>query len=244
MRNHISIVARLSFIACILILLPLVSPKIVFAQDDPGGAPQSPNHARRMGVFGKITAIHADSFEVAGPEGSNVIVKLTESTEFRKDRQPVKRADFKVGDMVFVRGEQNPDHTWTAQMVGMRTGNAPEGRERFFGPQGTLGKDFVVGEVKAIDAPKITVLRSDNVTQAIELNEETSLRKGRESVTMADVQVGDHVFARGAMQNDVFVPKMVMVIAPEQWKRMQEMGGFMSSGPAPAKPEKSPEPHN
>jgi hypothetical protein len=42
---------------------------------------------------------------------------------------------------------------------------------------------------------------------------------------MADIQVGDHLLARGAMQNDVFVPKMVMVIGPEQWKRMQEMGG-------------------
>ena len=45
-----------------------------------------------------------------------------------------------------------------------------------------------------MDAPKITVLRPDNVTQTLELNEETSLRKGRESVTMADIQVGDHVF--------------------------------------------------
>jgi hypothetical protein len=128
--------------------------------------------------------------------------------------------------------------------VGERTGNSPEGRERFFGPQGTLGKDFVVGEVKSIDAPKLTVLRSDNVTQTIELNEETSLRKGRESVTIADVQVGDHVFARGALQNEVFVPKMVMVIGPEQWKRMQEMGGFQGPGAGPAKPEKAAEPHN
>ena len=81
-----------------------------------------------------------------------------------------------------------------------------------------------MGEVKSIDAPHITVLRTDNVTQTLELNEETSLRKGRDSVTMADIQPGDHVFMRGAMQNNVFVPKSVMVIGPEQWKRMQEMG--------------------
>jgi len=81
----------------------------------------------------------------------------------------------------------------------------------------------VVGEVKTIDAPRLTVLRPDNVTQALELNEETSLRKGRDSITMADIQVGDHVMARGTMEKDVFVPRGVMVMNPEQWKRMQEM---------------------
>jgi hypothetical protein len=47
---------------------------------------------------------------------------------------------------------------------------------------------------------------------------------------MADVQPGDHLVARGAMQDNVFVPKFVMVIAPEQWKRMQEMGGMRQGG--------------
>lgn len=88
---------------------------------------------------------------------------------------------------------------------------------------GTLGKDYVAGEIKAIDAPRITVVRTDNVTQVLELNEETSLRKGRESITMADIQVGDHVMARGAVEKDVFVPKGVMVMGAEQWKRMQDM---------------------
>ena len=98
------------------------------------------------------------------------------------------------------------------------------GRERgeFAQQVGTLGKDYVAGEVKSVDAPKLSVLRTDKVTQTIELNEDTSLRKGRESITMADIQPGDHVFARGAVENDAFVPKTVMVIGTEQWKRMQE----------------------
>jgi hypothetical protein len=101
---------------------------------------------------------------------------------------------------------------------------------------GTLGKDYVAGEVKSVDAPKISVVRSDNVTQTIELNEDTSLRKGRDAITMADVQVGDHLLARGALQDNVFVPKFVMVIGPEQWKRMQEMGGVRPGAPANAGP--------
>jgi hypothetical protein len=97
--------------------------------------------------------------------------------------------------------------------------------------------------VKSIDAPKLTVLRPDNVTQTLELNEETSLRKGRESITMADIQPGDHVVVRGAVQNNTFVPKNVMVLSPEQWKRMQEMG-MSRNGPTgntpPAAPKENP----
>src|SRR4029077_18249301 len=89
--------------------------------------------------------------------------------------------------------------------------------------QGTMGKDYVVGEVKSLDPPKLTLLRTDNVTQTLELNEDTSLRRGRDSITMADIQPGDHMFARGAVANGAFVPKSVLVIPPEQWKRMQEM---------------------
>ena len=242
------IVLRLLWTSCAIIATLLFTSALALAQEGDRTQRGEQSGERRMGVFGKITAVHADSFEIVNPDGQTVTVKLTNSTEFRKDRQPAKRTDFKVGDLVIVRGEENPDHTWTAQVVGGRTGNGPGEGERFFARQGALGKDYVMGEVKSIDAPKITVLRSDNVTQTIELNEETSLRKGRESVTMADVQVGDHLFAQGALQNEVFVPKMVMVIAPEQWKRMQEMGGgVMSTGPAgsgPAKTEKRPEPQN
>ena len=106
---------------------------------------------------------------------------------------------------------------------------------------GTLGKDYVAGEIKSIDAPKLTVLRTDNVTQTLELNEETSLRKGRDSITMADIKVGDHVVARGAVENGAFAPKNVMVVSAEQWQRMQQR---MAEGAAakPADPAAAPAP--
>jgi hypothetical protein len=222
----------------VLMALPqsLLVSDVVLSQDTPQ---QTQGEGRGMPLFGKITAIHDSSLEISNANGETVTVKLTAQTEFRKDRQSAKRSDFKVGDVIAVRGQENPDHTWTAQMIGARSANG-EGR----GPNmqaGTLGKDYVAGEVKAVDAPKISVLRSDSVTQTIELNEDTSLRKGRDAITMADVQIGDHLLARGALQDNVFVPKFVMVIAPEQWKRMQEMGGMRSgSGGASQKPAEPP----
>jgi Domain of unknown function (DUF5666) len=198
-------------------------------------------------LFGKITAIRDGVIELTGPDGQVTTVKLTGETEFRKDRQPVKVTDFKVGDTVMVRGDANPDHTVTAKMIGARTGGpggpggggTGQGGGAMFMNGGTLGKDYVAGEIKSLDPPRLTVLRTDNVTQTLELNEDTTLRRGRESITMADIQVGDHLMARGAVQNNVFVPKGVMVMSPEQWKRVQDNmsqanGGKPGTSGAPA----------
>ena len=195
----------------------------------PGG--EGPAEGQRMPVFGKITTLGPHSIEIQNVNGENVVIKVTDKTEFRKDRQPAKRTDFKVGDIILVRGEEHADHSWTAQIIAARSMNGPGGPGGRGGPgggrgeAGTLGKDFVTGEIKTVDAPKLSVLRTDNVTQTVELNEDTSLRKGREAITMADIQPGDHVFARGGLENNVFVPKVVVIIGPEQWKRMQEWSG-------------------
>ncbi len=233
--------------------LTIFGTVICRAQDPAGadvsGAPQQQTQGQGRGrgdgqngqrpLFGKITSLGAGTFVIERQDGSSVTVKLTDQTEFRKDREQAKATDFKVGDTVMVRGNENADHTVTAQMIGGRTGGVGAGSDagagggsgmRYSGPaggpgggtMGTQGKDFVAGEIKSIDAPKLTVMRTDNVTQTVELNEETSLRKGRDSITMADIKLGDHVVARGAVENGAFVPKNVMVVSAEQWQRMQQ----------------------
>src|ERR1700740_3377421 len=222
----------------------------------PSTMPAGPEGARRggegrgRGVFGKISAIQSGSIELIGQDGTKFSVKVTSSTEFRKERQPAKMSDFKVGDQVAVRTNQDSGNASgaTAVMIvavpaGGFAGRGGGGGGQFM-MQGTMGKDYVVGEVKSIDVPKLTVVRTDNVTQTLELNEDTSLRRGRDSITMAELQPGDHVFARGAVTNDVFVPKNVMVIPPEQWNRMQEMmiDGGEQRGSAPPNPPTPPAP--
>lgn len=195
-----------------------------------GGAREN----RSPSLFGKIAAISNGAIELTKPDGSTVTVKITDKTEYRKDRQAAKLGDFKVGDIVFMRVDENADHSMTAQLIGARPGGGPEGVGKGFGE---LGKDFVVGEVKSVDAPKLTVLRPDNITQTLELTEETSLRRGRDSVTMADIQPGDHVVIRGSLENNAFVPKNVMILSPDQWKQLEEMrkmSGMGSSGNPPA----------
>lgn len=240
MRTDVTPWAMVLFVGCILAAgsgavsatLAQASTISISSGSQDQAAPGAGGQAdeRRVPLFGKITALHDTSMDVLDTNGDTVAVKFTGKTEFRKDRQPARRTDFKVGDIVFVRGDEAADHhSWTAQVVAARSmnGGGPAGgggRGNFAQQQGTLGKDYVAGEIKSIDAPKLSVMRTDNVAQTLELNEETSLRKGRESITMADIEPGDHLLARGAVENNVFVPKTVIVIGAEQWKRMQEFG--------------------
>jgi hypothetical protein len=249
MKMRVKTLGRLSllFLVAGTIAVALAAGAAAQSQDQgappPGGQRRGPNDGPGQPLIGKITAIKDGAVELAKPDGTTVAIKITGKTEYRKDRQPAKLGDFKVGEMVFVRGEEDTNHGVTALMIAGRSGGGPDSAGRGFGGGsgggfGELGKDFVVGEVKSVDAPKITVLRPDNVTQTMELNEDTSLRKGRDSITMADIQPGDHIVVRGGVQNNSFVPKSVMVISPEQWKRMQEMG-MMPSGNAPPNTPKS-----
>jgi Domain of unknown function (DUF5666) len=198
-------------------------------------------------LFGRISAIRSDSIEVTGTDGNKFTLRLTSDTQFRKDRQPAKLTDLKIGDPVVVRTDQADGKGMTALVVATGQFGGRNGQGGPVGPgggmAGTIGKDLVIGEVKAVDPPRLTVMRTDDVTETLELNEETSLRRGRDSITMADIQAGDHVVARGALENNVFVPKNLNVFSPEQWKRVQEMmaGGGPGAPPAPNAPN-SPKP--
>lgn len=191
---------------------------------------------RGRGAFGKITAIQSDSIEVTRPDGSKVSVKLNSSTQYRKDRETAKFSDFKVGDAVMVRTDQDAGGSSVATALMVVGGSGGPS-----GMMGTMGKDFVAGEVKSVDPPKLVVQRMDNLTQTLELNEETSLRRGRDSITMADIQPGDHIFARGAVSGDAFVPKSLTVVPPEMWKHMQEMNSGDGAKERPG-PNSSPAP--
>jgi hypothetical protein len=119
-----------------------------------------------------------------------------------------------------------------------------------------LGKTYIAGKVTAIDMDnaKMTVMRPDGVSQTIGFDETTSFRRGRpgrggmgggggaaagsttagvtagESITLADVKVGDNVGGQGSVKSGVFVPTMLTVGTPGQGRR----NGQGASGAPPS----------
>jgi len=203
------------------------------AQDDAPAVPQQrrgPGGRQFRGTVGEITTISGSTLKIKLADGSIGTVNTTSDTRFRKDQQDAKLSDFKVGDNVMIRGDSTGDKAWTAQMVASAPSQA-QIEERF---KESMGKTVVVGEVKALDPPKITVKRVDGVEQSIEADENTSFRRGRgENITLPDIKVGDTIMARGELKNGVFVPANVSIVDAQRVQRMRESGGMFMGGQGP-----------
>jgi hypothetical protein len=174
---------------------------------------------RGPGTAGTITAIEGQTLKLKTYNGGVATVKLTDQTRFSKDRQEAKLADFKVGDSIVVRGEEAGENTYTATMVAAAGGGMMQMMAE------GMGKQFIAGTVETIDELKLTIARVDGQTQVIEVDENTSFRKQGESITLADIKVGDQVMGRGALKDGTFVPATLNVGFPPQMRMMMGPGG-------------------
>jgi hypothetical protein len=197
-------------------------------QEQGRGQGRGQGFARAPGemVMGKVTAVSEDSVTIAPSKGGDpVIVKVGNGARIFKERQPIKISEIKVDDTVMARG-QLTGNTLQAGMLGVVNpemlqrmqqgqgiGMGMGGGQGAFKPE-DLGKKVIFGEVKAINETRITIARPDNQSQDIEVDENTSFRKGRESVTLADIKVGDFVRGPGELKDGIFVPKELIVGRP------------------------------
>lgn len=181
------------------------------------------NMSPGQNVVGKVTAASKDSLTISPLMGGDpVTVKVGETTRVTKERQPFKFADIKVGDVVFARGELQ-SNIMQAALVGVvnpemvqriEQGGAGRTMAGGFNPE-DLGKKFIAGEVKAINETRLTIARPDGQTQEIEVDENTSFKKGGESITLPDIKVGDFVRGRGELKDNMFEPKELIVGRPQ-----------------------------
>lgn len=247
-------------------------PVALVAQGSPNGAQDGAG--RRGGAFaggqmvrGTVTAATGDQLTVKTETGEVYQVAVSANTRLTKERQPMKISDIKVGDGVGAMGVLDvPTKTVHAVFV------AVVDAEQLKKAREDMGKTYITGKVTAIDmdALKLTVMRSDGVSQVIGVDEQTSFKKGGrgmaalasgggamemgggtgrgngagdgagsgnggESITFADVKVGDMVAGRGAVKNGTFVPTELGVIdaaATGQRRRRRGESGDASSAPA------------
>jgi hypothetical protein len=200
--NVLAVAAVLTAVLCGAAMAQDAPPQAVPGQERPGRGP---------GVGGQITAIEGSTITLDTFNGGSAKVKIASSTRFMKDREEAKRSDFKLGDRVFVSGEQEKDGVWMAQVVRGRNGGGGFSRGGAMGgaqakPEDN-GRSYIFGELTKIDGTKLTIRKPDNTEQVIEVDDETSFRNGRESATFADLKIGDFVRGQGALKSGVFVPR-------------------------------------
>jgi hypothetical protein len=162
------------------------------------------------GVRGTVTAIAADSFTIKTDEGDAFRVFYSPNTRLIKERQPIEAAEVHVGDMLLAGGlvDTKAKTVGAVLVVDIDAKQVRDARASF-------GKTWVVGKVTAIHGLKITIERAgDKQTQVLAVDENTSFRKHREDVTLADIKVGDMISSEGAMHDDAFLAKELRIMPP------------------------------
>lgn len=211
------------------------------------------------GVFGTVSAIAADHYTIKTAVGDSYIVNFSANTRMMKQpagmrgsgggpsremgensgtrrggygaRTPpeeIKATDIKVGDVIAAMGEVDA----AAKSIGAVRIMLldPETAKRIEEMEANFGKTWLQGKVTAIDGTKITLTGTlDNAVHPVLADENTTFRKRRDPVTMADIQVGDMVRVEGAVKDGAFTATSVDVDGM--------MGGERQGGPRNPAPQ-------
>jgi preprotein translocase subunit YajC len=149
--------------------------------------------------------------------------------------QEIKATDIKVGDAIVAAGDIDA----TAKSVGATriVQLDPDAAKRMQEQAASFDKTWLGGKVTAINGTTITLTGAlDNAPHTVAADENTTFRRRRDPITLADIQVGDTVRAEGALKDGVFTATAVSIGGG--------MGGPPPNGPpgAPSGPPSGPAP--
>jgi hypothetical protein len=252
--------ARRRVLPCLLAMLMLGSGYAIAqgapGQDAEGGAVAMGPQGRM--VRGTVATATADGLTVKTESGDTYQVVVTTNTRMMKDRQPVKLGDIHPGDGVGAMGVIDaPTKTvHAAALFVVDAAQIKKAREDM-GKTYISGKVAAIDDVNlTIERPdgvsqkimvdESTSFRKGNRRMGMAMRgdpvetgpgglgssggAQAQGANSGESITLADVKVGDRVFGRGALKGGVFVPTELVVMDPAAMGRRRGQG----SGDAPA----------
>lgn len=127
--------------------------------------------------------------------------------------QEIKAAEIKVGDVVMAAGEADTAKKTIGAIMVIQLD--PERARQAREYQAQFGKTWLAGRITAIDDTKITVEGVvDHVPHSFIVDENTSFRKRRDSITMADIKAGDQLRVEGAVKDGLFLATVVQAMEP------------------------------
>jgi hypothetical protein len=198
------------------------------------------------GLSGVVTAVAADHYTLKTDAGETYTVAFSANTRMMKQQvqrqapgqaggpdsgamaAPVqlKPTDIKVGDTVIAIGQLDQAAKTVGAMMVLQID--PERARQMREIQANYGKTWLQGRVTAINGVSVTLLGTvDNAAHTFVADENTTFRKRRDPITLADVQVGDMMRVEGAVKDGAFVAASVNVMG-------------MAPGGAPSMPRANP----
>jgi hypothetical protein len=208
------------------------------------------------GLMGTVTEVAGDHYTVKTEAGETYTVHFSANTRIVK--QPaqqrgegtegggqrgggggytpptaIKSTDIKVGDAIAAMGDVDATAKSVGAMMVMQID--PERAKQMREMQANYGKTWLMGKVTAIDGVKVSLMGgSDNKPYSFVADENTTFRKRRDPITLADIQVGDTVRAEGAIKDGAFVATAVNAMGPPPAGAAGGPGGPRNGPPAQA----------
>jgi len=178
------------------------------------------------GIIGTVSEVAGDHFTIKTETGENYTVHFSANTRvvkqpaespapgaMRTPPQEIKPAEIHVGDAIMAAGEVDASAKSVGAAMVMKID--PERAREMREMQANFGKTWLLGRVTAVNDTKVTLQSPvDNADHTFVADENTSFRRHREPVTLADVQVGANVRVEGAVKEGVFVASNVIVMGP------------------------------
>jgi hypothetical protein len=203
------------------------------------------------GMLGTVTEIAADHYTIKTDAGETYTIHYSANTRIVKQSvqagggqngqggqggqygggrgnppQAIKPTDIKVGDAVAALGEVDAAAKSVGAVVVMQLD--PERAKQLREMQASYGKTWLMGKITAVDGVKVTILGSlDRAAHAFVADENTTFRKRRDPITLADLQVGDTVRVEGAVKDGAFLATTVSAMGAQ--------------GPPPTVPRSAPQ---
>ncbi len=142
-------------------------------QQDAQGMREGAGGRRGSGIRGTVVSVSGSNVVIKNEQGVTWIVITTENTRVMRNREPLAVNAIQPGDEVMGMGIPDADKHEVHAMMVMDIPAAEVAKAK-----ANMGKTYIAGRITAIDETKLTIDRTDHVSQVIQLDETTSLHKG------------------------------------------------------------------
>jgi hypothetical protein len=199
-------------------------------QGQHGGWGERAGFGAGNGIIGTVTEVASDHYTIKTDTGQIYKVSFGVNTRILKQMprksggsgdergtapQAIKSSAIKVGDAIMAAGEVDAAAKSVGAVVVMQTD--PERARQFRELQANYDKTWLAGKVTAINETSVTLLGTvDSANHTFRADENTTFRKHREPITLADIQLGDVVRVEGAVKDGNFVATSVSVMGRPQ----------------------------
>jgi ribosomal protein S1 len=188
-----------------LILIVLTICAYAQQKDETKTPPQNAPHEFGPRVFGTITSVGVDRFEIKKIDASTQTVMVDEHTHYRQGQQDIQLEDLKPGDRVIVQGQANSNKEFVAEAVRRFTSDE---LQRFQSSQNAGERVF--GEITSIDKNQLKVTDPRQGDQIVLVNDQTQFMEDGQPIAHKDLKVGDRIFASGKETQGQFLATRVV----------------------------------